>query len=568
MKINVTVLVVPNDRNEGSKEQSSISHKHQQSNNHDLSGINSRDETGGEEDEYDDEDFEQSKLLTNEQESKRKVGPSQEKSSSSSSDLKKNTGKPYIVNTKDFNVANKVVDDSVKFECSALGLPAPTIRWMYNDRPIDVTALPVDSNIQGGHLYIPKVTLKSMGKYTCVAFNELGQDSADFELTVKEKEATMNFIDNYPMESYEVQEGSPVTIKCRVQSSSRPRIEWLKKDFILKEENQVNSDSNLEGQTLKPLSTRKLLRDNRLNLRTEAITELIKIGDDVFERSITIRSTQLSDGGDYVCTCLIGKQFKYKSTTLVVNSVELNNTSYLNVNLNDNSVENFGNLFSPMFLWIFGTIFLLTAAILFILINWTTRSKVEAMAVNAIEMGRTGDKVGGRTGGQIIEGSIDAFGDPINRIDGRALNTYTLINHRPQNYYWTRGRLDAWIDDSDKYTNYRRSKCQHVCKTCKKSSTSQQYHSKRRRSTQSEYLSRTNSSRPHRFGQNNTSEENYKIYQNLRKYEDVRRQKLRLEQVAEVQENLRHDYSAIKYSLDDELEVTAAPNNSPESNNS
>ena len=528
MKINVTIIVVPED---SSRSQESSITNYETHSKYEPSRVTFKDGS------FEDEDGEEEELDIDRKDSKRK--PNEES-------IKKNNGRPYLVNSESSTEIVRIVGEHFKLECNALGLPVPTIRWMYNNVPLQENTLPEGSNVQGGHLYIPKVTLKSAGKYTCVAFNELGQDSSDFELVVKEKEA--EFVEDFPLESYEVQEGSTLTIKCRVRSPTKPILEW----FRWKEDNQINT---IEDQSL------KLFKSKLNNLSTEGRTELILIGDDVYERSITIKSAGLSDEGNYACTCLIGKQFKYKSTKLVVTTNEINNTTY-NVNLTENnSFESYGPIFPPMFLWIFGTIFLVTAAMLFILINWKTRTRVETFAVNAIEMRKPiGDRII-KNGAQVIEGSIDAFGDPINRLDGRALNTYTLINHRPQNYYWTRGRLDAWIDDSDKYTSYRRSRSQHVCRTCKKS-TGGQHHSKKRRSTQSDH-SRTG----HRFGHNNTSEDNYKIYQSMKRYEDVWRQKKRLDQMAEVQSNLRHDYSAIKYSLD-EQEVMAAPNNSPESNNS
>lgn len=541
-KINVTIFVVPDDTKAIADEISSIA-------NYPLI-INGggRLKDGEEDDDVDEEDSERINL-------DQQQDPKRRRTKNEESKGRKNNGHPYLIKTLSWNAVTKFIGESAKFECSALGHPTPTIRWMYNDLPIDVAILPADSIVQGGHLYIPKVTLKSMGKYTCVAFNELGQDSADFELTVKGREASFDFVETYPLESYEVQEGSSITIKCRVRSSVKPRIEWLRKDLILKEEKQQQQ----VRQALKQVSLESqnhLQEESRLNLWIEPRSDLILIGDNVYERSITIRSAELSDEGDYICTCFIGKQFKYKSTILIVSPLEDVYNESFPVNFNETSLETFGTLFPPIFLWIFCSIFLITLTILFFFINWRTRTRVETFAANTIEMGKPGDPRS--KSGQIIEGSIDAFGDPINREHvGRPLNTYTLINHRPQNYYWTRGRLDAWIDDSDKYTAYRKPKCQHVCRSCNKSLSN---HSKRRKSSESDHAVRTS----RRTG----SEGRCEMYSKLRKHEDVRRQKQRLEQVAQVQSNLRHDYSAIKYSMNEHEVMIAAPNNSPESNNS
>ncbi|XP_063701950.1 titin homolog isoform X2 [Culicoides brevitarsis] len=64
---------------------------------------------------------------------------------------------------------------SAKFECIVNGRPAPKVRWLFNDQPIQgKTFLPSTSGDRQ-ILFIPETSKETVGKISCVAENEVGR---------------------------------------------------------------------------------------------------------------------------------------------------------------------------------------------------------------------------------------------------------------------------------------------------------------------------------------------------------------------------------------------------------
>ena len=84
------------------------------------------------------------------------------------------------------------IGSNVTFNCTAMGLPTPTISWMKNNDsyvvPSDLRARVVSDNKNNhSQLIINKVRIEDNGKYQCVASNSAGErkSSAAF-LYIKE----------------------------------------------------------------------------------------------------------------------------------------------------------------------------------------------------------------------------------------------------------------------------------------------------------------------------------------------------------------------------------------------
>ncbi|XP_071955598.1 hemicentin-2-like isoform X2 [Antedon mediterranea] len=74
--------------------------------------------------------------------------------------------------------------ENVQLKCANKGDPAPNVTWLFEAAPI--TTGHSDTLIVDSTLFITKSEAKNSGRYTCVATNTYGTDTANFTLTVLE----------------------------------------------------------------------------------------------------------------------------------------------------------------------------------------------------------------------------------------------------------------------------------------------------------------------------------------------------------------------------------------------
>ena len=78
------------------------------------------------------------------------------------------------------------------FECSATGIPLPTIMWSFNDitngvvESLDSTSVVFGSRDVTAELHLSDVTDNQFGTYSCVATNMFNSDSAAATLSSRE----------------------------------------------------------------------------------------------------------------------------------------------------------------------------------------------------------------------------------------------------------------------------------------------------------------------------------------------------------------------------------------------
>lgn len=65
--------------------------------------------------------------------------------------------------------------DSTKFECIVYGKPTPKIKWFFNDMPVHGRDFLISTSGERQVLTIPKVSIESVGKISCIAENEAGK---------------------------------------------------------------------------------------------------------------------------------------------------------------------------------------------------------------------------------------------------------------------------------------------------------------------------------------------------------------------------------------------------------
>ncbi|XP_026873742.2 LOW QUALITY PROTEIN: contactin-3 [Electrophorus electricus] len=138
----------------------------------------------------------------------------------------------------------KAIDDSLVWECKAIGKPKPSYKWLKNGEPLDT----FEDRIQvvNGALYISSLTLADTGLYQCVAENRHGRVFGNAELRVIA--VAPDFSDSVLKAQTLARQGGDVLIECRPRMSPRGMISWRKGKEALRESHRV---SVLDNGTLR-----------------------------------------------------------------------------------------------------------------------------------------------------------------------------------------------------------------------------------------------------------------------------------------------------------------------------
>lgn len=146
--------------------------------------------------------------------------------------VRKGKKAPFLLNTSPSNEFTRSTGQSIQFECNVGGAPRPTIKWFRNGEIVRSEDLPLGSSKHRGSLFIAKVQESLAGKYTCAAFNALGETSATFELRVRDPPGSLvPKVLESSLLNVTVTVGETATLHCKVisHSTSNVHIQWLKK---------------------------------------------------------------------------------------------------------------------------------------------------------------------------------------------------------------------------------------------------------------------------------------------------------------------------------------------------
>ncbi|KAF4078931.1 hypothetical protein AMELA_G00187330 [Ameiurus melas] len=129
----------------------------------------------------------------------------------------------------------KAIDDSLVWECMAIGKPKPSYRWMKNGENME----PTEERVQviNGALSISRLVLSDAGIYQCVAGNKYGEVYSNAELRVIA--VAPDFGANLLKSHILVKEGGDVLIDCRPKMSPRGLITWKKGSEALRENSRM-----------------------------------------------------------------------------------------------------------------------------------------------------------------------------------------------------------------------------------------------------------------------------------------------------------------------------------------
>nr|XP_048286978.1 hemicentin-1 isoform X1 [Myodes glareolus] len=166
-----------------------------------------------------------------------------------------------------------IINNPISLHCETSAAPPPTLTWYKDGRPLTssdrVLILP------GGRvLQIPRAKVEDAGRYTCVAVNEAGEDSLQYDVRVLLPPVIKGANGDLP-EEVTVLVNKSARMECASSGSPAPRNSWQK-----------------DGQPLLEDEHHKFLSDGRI---------------------LQILSAQIADIGRYVCVAenIAGSAKKY-----------------------------------------------------------------------------------------------------------------------------------------------------------------------------------------------------------------------------------------------------------------
>ncbi|XP_046342728.1 Down syndrome cell adhesion molecule homolog isoform X2 [Haliotis rufescens] len=137
-------------------------------------------------------------------------------------------GKPVLVHPP----GNLTVPEmyTAVFDCIVIGNPRPNVDWLKVNLNGVQTQLPLQGRISkypNGTLVLRGAIKDDTGRYTCLARNGFGEDSATASLAV-EGPAHVPVITIFPNSSLTTELGSAVLLQCFADGNPTPRINWKK----------------------------------------------------------------------------------------------------------------------------------------------------------------------------------------------------------------------------------------------------------------------------------------------------------------------------------------------------
>nr|XP_044998229.1 hemicentin-1 isoform X3 [Jaculus jaculus] len=116
-----------------------------------------------------------------------------------------------------------VVNNLVRLECEARGIPAPSLTWLKDGSPVSSFASGIQVLSGGRILALTSAQLSDTGRYTCVAVNAAGEKQRDIDLRVYVPPNIMGEEQNVS-----VLISQTVELLCQSDAVPPPTLTWLK----------------------------------------------------------------------------------------------------------------------------------------------------------------------------------------------------------------------------------------------------------------------------------------------------------------------------------------------------
>ncbi|XP_055275069.1 hemicentin-1 isoform X4 [Moschus berezovskii] len=121
------------------------------------------------------------------------------------------------------NMVAVVVNNLVRLECEARGIPAPSLTWLKDGSPVTSFANGIQVLSGGRILALTSAQISDTGRYTCVAVNAAGEKQRDIDLRVYVAPNIMGEEQNVS-----VLISQAVELLCRSDAIPPPTLTWLK----------------------------------------------------------------------------------------------------------------------------------------------------------------------------------------------------------------------------------------------------------------------------------------------------------------------------------------------------
>ncbi|XP_077188775.1 hemicentin-1 isoform X2 [Paroedura picta] len=116
-----------------------------------------------------------------------------------------------------------VVNNPVRLECEARGIPVPILTWLKDGSPVSSVSNGLQILSGGRILALTSAQISDTGRYTCVAVNAAGEKQRDIDLTVH---VPPNIMGNE--QNVSVLVGELIELHCQSSSIPPPTLDWMK----------------------------------------------------------------------------------------------------------------------------------------------------------------------------------------------------------------------------------------------------------------------------------------------------------------------------------------------------
>uniref|UniRef100_A0A803W8Y0 Hemicentin 1 n=1 Tax=Ficedula albicollis TaxID=59894 RepID=A0A803W8Y0_FICAL len=116
-----------------------------------------------------------------------------------------------------------VVNNPVRLECEARGIPAPILTWLKDGSPVSSISNGLEVQSGGRVLALPSAQLSDTGTYVCVAVNAAGESQRDIDLRVYVPPDIAGEEQNVSALL-----GQALELRCRSSAVPPPRLAWLR----------------------------------------------------------------------------------------------------------------------------------------------------------------------------------------------------------------------------------------------------------------------------------------------------------------------------------------------------
>ncbi|ETE68709.1 Hemicentin-1, partial [Ophiophagus hannah] len=120
-------------------------------------------------------------------------------------------------------IVTVVVNDQVRLECEARGIPAPIVTWLKDGSPVSSVSSGLQIRSGGRILALMSAQISDTGRYTCVAVNAAGEKQRDIDLRVYVPPNIMGEEQNVS-----VTMGEHLELRCQSDAIPPPTLQWLK----------------------------------------------------------------------------------------------------------------------------------------------------------------------------------------------------------------------------------------------------------------------------------------------------------------------------------------------------